>query len=262
MLEWAIKFAMLIAPALTADLCQDSELTQLCIPIMVGSGLDMLGETVVEQGELMLRSFVRVVKRLLDETDPHSEDLVVKAIRHKAESVEILGERWFSKACQSDREAAVILDPRLSRPKQKRVYCYLGGGGLSEASTWLAQGVVVRAKSWREAAAVVTAIALLTSCTPGETVRMESEFVTLKSDVHVSNDGLLDTEGEVEKAEADWTGPKGEAPIAHFCGLCQASVSLLAGLINIPLDSLEVGRVKSVEEAKANLGYLRGFLEM
>ena len=59
-----------------------------------------------------------------------------------------MGSRWYSKACNSYREACVLLDPMRARPKQKRIYTYLGGGGLSVASSWMTQGVVVRAKSW------------------------------------------------------------------------------------------------------------------
>jgi hypothetical protein len=43
----------------------------------------------------MLRAFVLVVKRILDEPS-----LEPKAITRKAETVEILGERWFSRGLQ------------------------------------------------------------------------------------------------------------------------------------------------------------------
>ena len=81
-------------------------------------------------------------------------------------------------------------------------------------------GVVARAKSWLEAATVAATAALLKDCTPSETVRMESQFVTSNYEILISNDGLLDTEGEVEKAEADFQrGQEGKAPAADFCGM-------------------------------------------
>ncbi|MFM7982947.1 MAG: hypothetical protein ACKPKO_26845, partial [Candidatus Fonsibacter sp.] len=63
---------------------------------------------------------------------------------HKVETVEILGERWFSKACNSDREAVGFLDPEIKGSNSAKLYCYLGGGGLSEGSTWHLQCVVVK----------------------------------------------------------------------------------------------------------------------
>ena len=85
---------MAMAPALTADVHQGAQLTQLCIPIMRCSSLDPLGET-LDRGERMLRAFVLAVKRALD-----NSSLEPKAITHKAETVEILGERWFFKGLQ------------------------------------------------------------------------------------------------------------------------------------------------------------------
>ena len=70
----------------------------------------------------------------------------------------------------------MLLDPMRARPKQKRIYTYLGGGGgLSVASSWMTQGVVVRAKSWDEAAAVSSACPLLSAATPGPTVVLTPE---------------------------------------------------------------------------------------
>ena len=82
--------------------------------------------------------------------DPHE----LFARTHKTESVDILGLRWYSKACRSDREAVGLIDPDRSGPKRTRVYCYLGHGSLTEASTNLAQGVVCRTKSWETAVVV------------------------------------------------------------------------------------------------------------
>ena len=89
-----MRFAMAMAPALTADVRQGTQLTQLCIPIMRCSGLDPLGET-LDRGERMLQAFALAAKRVLD-----SSSLEPKAITHTAEAVEILGERWFFKGLQ------------------------------------------------------------------------------------------------------------------------------------------------------------------
>ena len=93
----------------------------------------------------MLRALIiRVVQRVTQEMG--LEPLEPFARTHKAETVEILGERWYSKACGSDREAVGLINPARSGPKRTEVYCYLGGGGLTEASTNLAQGVVCKTK--------------------------------------------------------------------------------------------------------------------
>jgi hypothetical protein len=47
------------------------------------------------------------------------------------------------------------------------------GGGLTEASTNLAQGVVCRTKSWEMAVVVCVAVSLLTAAVPGPTVYLE-----------------------------------------------------------------------------------------
>ena len=60
--DWALRFAMAVAPALTADVHQGTQLTQLCIPIMRCNGLDPLGDN-LDRGERMLRGFVLVVNR-------------------------------------------------------------------------------------------------------------------------------------------------------------------------------------------------------
>ena len=63
-LEVALCFAMTIAPTMTVALHIDSEYTQLCIPMLSGPGLDDLGVTISETGEIMLRAFVTVVHNI------------------------------------------------------------------------------------------------------------------------------------------------------------------------------------------------------
>ncbi len=64
--------------------------------------------------------------------------------------------------------ATYLCDPRLRGGKQKRLYCYVGGGSLTEGSTQLAQAVVVRAKSWTYAALAVATMEILAACVPGQ----------------------------------------------------------------------------------------------
>jgi hypothetical protein len=116
-----------------------------------------------------------VVLRVSKEMNLDRRELFART--HKAESVEIPELRWYSKACRSDREAVGLIDPDRSGPKRIRVYCYLGGGGLTEASTNLAQGVVCRTKSWETAAVVCVAVSLITAAVPGPTVFLEQWVV-------------------------------------------------------------------------------------
>ena len=112
-----------------------------------------------------------VVLRVSKETNLDRHEPFART--HKAESVDTLGLRWYSKACRSDREAVGLIDPDRSGPRRARVYCYLGGGGLTETSTNLAQGVVCRTKSWETAVVVCVAVTLITVAVPGPTVFLE-----------------------------------------------------------------------------------------
>ena len=193
-LDVALAVAMKIAPAVTVDLHKDSEYTQLCIPTLSGPGLLDLGVDISQTGELLLRAFVRVVHNLYWTLYSASEPPLQPFARtHKAETVEILGERWFSKSCNSDREAVGLLDPEIKGSKSVRLYCYLGGGGLSEGSTWHAQGVVVKAKSWHIAVAVCCAVHLLTAAVPGPVASLDARLCIIDEDVDDADDVGQDT---------------------------------------------------------------------
>ena len=125
----------------------------------------------LRKGEILLRALMLVVLRVVKGMNLDRHELFART--HKAESVDILGLRWYSKACNSDREAVDLIDPDRSGPKRTRVYCYLGGGGLTEASTNLAQGVVCRTKSWETAVVACVAVSLITVAVPGPTVFLE-----------------------------------------------------------------------------------------
>ncbi len=75
---------------------------------------------------------------------------------------------WFSRACRSARGATYLCDPRLRGGRQKRLYCYVGGGSPTEGSTQLAQAIVVRAESWTYAALAVVTMEILAACVPGQ----------------------------------------------------------------------------------------------
>ena len=83
--------------------------------------------TISEAGEIMLRAFVTVVHNIyITEFGKIEAPLKPSARTHKAETVEILGQRWFHKACNNDREAIGLLDPSINGSKRVRLYCYLG----------------------------------------------------------------------------------------------------------------------------------------
>jgi hypothetical protein len=245
-LDMALCFAMKIAPAVCVDLHTDTEYTQLCIPVLTGPGLDELGTSIAEEGERMLRAFVLVVLAVYNKFN--DEVLVPFARTHKAESVEILGERWFSKACGSDREAVGLRDPQRQGPKSTRLYCYLGGGGLTEASTFLAQGVVCKAKTWNLAVAVCIAVRVLTSCVPGPMVSLEHVFCTQDVD-----DLGPDIDEEVDRRASS-------LPPLHvdgFCNLYNKRVVTVFAMFIGKWDLFQDKSPRSVEAAQASLQSLR-----
>jgi hypothetical protein len=108
--------------------------------------------------------------------------------------LEILGQRWYSKACRSDREAVTLINQELPKPRRQQVYYCLGGGGLTVASTYLVHGVVCKTKTWNAAAAVCMAVALLTAAVPGRIVLLEERvcFRTPDNDTHVNGNAVLE----------------------------------------------------------------------
>jgi hypothetical protein len=108
-LDYALRLAIKISPAITVDLRTDNRHTQLCIPVLSCQGLDELGNKTVDEGEILLRAFMLVVLRVSKEMSLDRHELFART--HKAESVEILGLRWYLQACNSDREAVGLIDP-------------------------------------------------------------------------------------------------------------------------------------------------------
>jgi hypothetical protein len=256
-LDAAIRFAMLIAPAVTVSLHHNSDMTQMCIPVLTGRGLDELGTTVVERGELMLRAFMLVVHRVFMEITyaDESESFRLFARTHKAESVEIGGERWYSKACNSDREAVGMVDTLLTGSKRTQVYCYLGGGGLTDASTSyaaLAQGVVCRTKSWAQCSAVCIAVSLLTAAVPGRSAILQEEFCSIDCPEEEAAEGDM-----LPPGQGTCTTPERVARFVAFHKVKELLVWKRAGL---SFALLEPSYKKSVEEARTAMEKLREFL--
>jgi hypothetical protein len=257
-LDVAIRFAMLVAPALTVSLRQDknAQQTQLCIPVLTGRGLDALGMTVAESGELLLRAFMLVVHRVLIESLSAAErdPLTLFARTHKAETVEIGGQRWHSKACNSDREAVGICNTLLRGSKHTQVYCYLGGGGLTDASASyadLSQGVVCKTKTWRQCAAVCVAVALLTAAVPGPTAVLDEDFCSTD----------CPDEDDAEGGLPDLSAPgEGTTRVQGFMHEHNIQLMWLWNKLGYSLELLEKGRQKSVQEAKDAMEKLREFL--
>jgi hypothetical protein len=243
-IDVALRFAMKIAPALAVDLHTDTEYTQMCIPVLTGPGLDDLGNSIAEEGELMLRAFVLVVRAVFIVA---FEDigLIPFARTHKAEMIEILGERWFSKACRSDREAVGLLDPNAKGSKQVQLYCYLGGGGLTEASTSLAQGVVVKAKTRKMALAVCLAVRILTAAVPGPTAELEEKFCTIDAEMHDDDDD------DMEPAASRPT-----EGVAEFVSMYERKVGWVWGRLGICPSLMHVGH-STLEDAHRALEGLR-----
>ena len=145
--------------------------------------------------------------------------------------MDILGLRWYSKACNSDREAVGLIDPDRSGPKRTRAYCYLGGGGLTEASTNLAQGVVCRTKSWETAVVVCVAVSLITAAVPGPTVFLEQWGCVV--DGVGSSDAIL-----FDEQEEEWEGSSDailfEGLATEFRDGYELSLNLLWANIKLP----------------------------
>jgi hypothetical protein len=153
-----------------------------------------------------------------------------------------------------------------ARPKQKRIYTYLGGGGLSVASSWMIQGVVVRAKPWDEAATVSSVCTLLSAATPGPTVVLTPEFVTSDPDTRAGTDIFLGDASEVGAEAAQREEPHSDreqqiGPGVDFAALCTDKVAILTTQAGIPAANLSSSYNKTVEEARGNLFRLARFFE-
>ena len=89
--------------------------------------------------------------------------LIQTVYAHKTEECRLAPEslRWWSRCCNSNREASILVAPDAAAKRKRQCYAYLGGGQLSVASTTLLHNIVVKVKTWHMGACVIAACTLL-----------------------------------------------------------------------------------------------------
>ena len=183
-----------------------------------------------------------------------------QAFAHKAEVAHIEGRQWWSKACRSNWEATAIVGPVLPVRRQKRVYCYLGGGSLSEGSTEDSGCLVARCKSWDAVAAAVVAIAIMTAAVPGPTVRLRRRFVTAAEADPAGEQNLYEVEEDADANAAGTAdeagGDVGQALVDH----CDRAIAQTAAALNIPAGMLINDGQTEADAAGRNYMQLREVL--
>jgi hypothetical protein len=167
---------------------------QLSVPTVDVS--DMLqGFVGCTAGEPMLRSFLTVVWGLYEAVCTEREQLVQVVFAHKSEERLIEGLRWWSRCCNSDREASILEASEASHRKKRRCYAYLGGGQLSDGSSQLLQNIVVKTKTRHMGACVMAACTLLSRASEdGHIVRARHELFLAAADVAEDDDKLIEME--------------------------------------------------------------------
>ena len=101
----------------------------------------------------MIRPFVSFAWAVYDALFVETASNWLQAVfAHKTEEVHIQELHGWSRCCNSDREASILVAPDLAAKKKRQCYAYLGGGELSVASTTLLENIVVRVKSWEAGA--------------------------------------------------------------------------------------------------------------
>ena len=147
-------------------------------------------------------AFVDTVSLVYQTLNADEPTLVRRSHMHKAEMERLHGLNWWSKACRSDRHAALLINSDMKDGKAKRLYVYLGGGSLTSAGTELAQGVVCRCKTWSMAVAVLIAARFLTLCAPGEMISLRKELIAART----QEEGTRRTSGTLR----GWGPPAGK----------------------------------------------------
>lgn len=109
----------------------------------------------------MIRAFMTVVWALHEATADDKIRLIQTVHAHKTEECRFESLHWWSRSCNSDREASVIVAPDAAAKRKRQCYAYLGGGQLSVASTTLLHTIVVKVKTWHMGACVIAACTLL-----------------------------------------------------------------------------------------------------
>ena len=201
---------------------------QLSLPTVNAAGLAEFYCGAAVDGEPMIRSFVTFVWALYNATFQDEEEsgprLLQAVFAHKTEETHYGELHWWSRCCNSDREASILVAPDLAVKKKRQCYAYLGGGQLSVASTTLLENVVVRVKSWDVGACVVAAAALLSR------VAEDGHRVVPRADLWIAADDAAETEDQLavlleEEEEADGGVAGAAAGAAEVAGAGAAAGS-------------------------------------
>ena len=248
--ERAVALGLKICDGLAASVRSDTQMVTLAIPILSGFGLERVGTGGVEP---LLRSFTQVAYEIYRSITTIEKQLQVRAFTHKAEHVEIEGTQWWSKACRSDREASAIIDANQPRQKQKRMYCYLGGGSLSDASSEHVQGIVVRCQTWESVAAAVTAVTLITAACPGHTVVLRRACVTTDCETAVSAGNMYDDAEDAADEQRPGTPPSTAGDVGqNLVDFCEKVRTNFCTRWNISTEELCLSTEKTVDHAYRN----------
>ena len=160
---------------------------------------------------------------------------------HKSEGRQVEGLRWWSRCCNSDREASILEAPEAGHRKKRRCYAYLGGGQLSVASCTLLQNIVVKTKTRDMGACVIAACALLSQASEDKhRVCARHELFIAAEDVAENDDKLIemdqsssddDEPGTLAATGADRVQYK--TPGVGFARLCEATLAKAAAHLGL-----------------------------
>ena len=189
---------------------------QLSLPTVNAAGLAEFYCGAAVDGEPMIRSFVTFVWALYNATFQDEEEsgprLLQAVFAHKTEETHYGELHWWSRCCNSDREASILVAPDLAAKKKRQCYAYLGGGQLSSGSTTLLENIVVKVKSWEVGACAVAAAALLSrAAEDGHRVEPRADLWLAADDAAETEDKLAVMLGEAEEADG---GVAGAADVA------------------------------------------------
>ena len=246
----AILFGCLVIPAVVTQLSEKPErgVTKICIPFCLESmarGAEPADNPLGR--EPMLEGFAVLLWHLLIGLHPEwGRQLDVKCIRHKAEVKEVVGQVWFTKACQSNRVASCLFEEGRKAGKRKRVYIYRGGGSLdSNNKTELASGIVVICKTWELAACVHVALWMAASCSPFTQEVWPNRENTLGA-VPCAADNHSDSDDDDEEVgpgtETIIEGPADVVPFLNMCAAVRDQVLDMQELALWPTQDLQMLR--------------------
>ena len=215
---------------------------QISVPTVdVPQLLQSFSDGTAIDGEPMIRSLLAVVWGLYEAVcEPQNHEELIQVVHaHKTEDREIEGCRWWSRCCNSDREASILEAPAAAHRKKRRCYAYLGGGALSVASSTLLQNIVVKTKTRDMGACVIAACALLSQASQDEhRVRPCHEMFIAAEDVAENDDNLIEIldSDEDEPGMPAATGAdrvQYETPGLEFATLCETTLAKAAAHLGL-----------------------------